>query len=92
MPSTTPDHTSEMTTSLGSAAQNRNKIWLRGGLFGHFARMLGYSLLIPIYLVIQMISALVLGAFWLAHNFRTQPGWRRIFGGPDLALVTLLTT
>lgn len=87
MTSSIPDPTT--TISPGSAAQNRNKIWLRGGLSNHFARMMGYLLLIPVYLAVQAVSALAFGVFWSAHIFRTQLWSRKPLWGP--ALLFLLT-
>ena len=58
----------------GSAAQERNKIWIQGGLAGHFARMLGTVALIPLYLIILAFSALIYGAAWVIHHLGFR-GW-----------------
>jgi UPF0755 protein len=58
----------------GSAAQERNKIWIQGGVAGHFARMLGTLSLIPIYLIILAVSALIYGAAWVIHHLGFR-GW-----------------
>jgi UPF0755 protein len=56
----------------GSAAQNRNKIWLRGGIFRHFARILAYLLLIPVYLLILAMAALGYAVLRVTSWLRTH--------------------
>jgi UPF0755 protein len=65
-----PDH------APGSAAQQRNKVWIKGGVAGHFARVLGYLLLIPVHLIILIFSALIYAAAWAVHHLSFR-GWLR---------------
>jgi UPF0755 protein len=60
----------------GSAAQERNKVWIQGGVIAHFARMLGYVLLIPVHLIILAFSTLIYAAVWLVHHLGFR-GWLR---------------
>jgi UPF0755 protein len=75
----------------GSAAQRRNKVWIQGGVVGHFARLLGTLLLIPIHLIILLLFAVIYAAAWLFHHigFRgwlRKPSWEPII----VVLATLL--
>jgi UPF0755 protein len=58
------------TRPSNSQAQRRNKIWLRGGALRHFARLLGYLLLVPVSLVVLALSALMYAVIWLSHAIR----------------------
>jgi UPF0755 protein len=61
----------------GSAAQNRNKIWLRGGIVRHFMRLFGYILLIPVSLVISTIFFLIYAVAWFLHAVTDRMRSRR---------------
>jgi len=80
-----PDH------APGSAAQERNKIWIQGRVIGHFARLLGYLLLIPVYLIIMLFSSLIYAAAWAVHHLGFR-GWLRnkAFEPAMVGLATLL--
>ena len=60
----------------GSAAQERNKVWIQGGVVRHFARLLGYLLLIPVHLIILLFSALIYAVAWMIHHIGFR-GWLR---------------
>ena len=73
----------------GSAAQGRNKVWIRGGVVRHFARLLGYLLLIPVQLVILLISAVIYAAAWTVHHIGFPGRLRKLSWEP--AIVVLLS-
>jgi UPF0755 protein len=62
----------------GSAAQGRNKVWIQGGVAGHFVRLLVYLLLIPIHVVILLLSALIYAVVWLVHHMAFRGGLRKL--------------
>jgi UPF0755 protein len=74
----------------GSASQNRNKIWLRGGVVRHFARMLGYLLLIPFSLALQVLAALVYAVAWLILELPKKRWARKPLGEPTLLILLSL--
>jgi len=75
----------------GSAAQERNKVWIQGRVVHHFARMLGILLLIPFHLLFLLFSALIYGAAWLVHHLSFR-GWlkKRSFEPAVVLLAGLL--
>lgn len=75
----------------GSAAQSRNKIWLRQGIIGHFARLTGYTLLIPIHLAILIFSVVLFALSWLFHLVSIRSWLRKPLGEPiTLLLLSLI--
>jgi UPF0755 protein len=66
----------------GTAGQQRNKIWIQGGVMRHFARMLGYILLIPVHLVILVLSLFLYAAAWLIHRLSLRSWLRNPLGEP----------
>jgi len=63
-----PDH------APGSAAQERNKVWIQGGVVRHFIRVLSYLLLIPIHLIFLPLSVLIYAVAWMVHHLGFR-GW-----------------
>ncbi len=74
----------------GSASQNRNKIWLRGSVVRHFARMLGYLLLIPFSLALQVLAALVYAVAWLILELPKKRWALEPLGEPTLLILLSL--
>ncbi len=83
-----------MSASTGSAAQHRNKIWLRGGVLRHFSHMLGLVLLIPVYLTILLVATVFFFLIWSARRASIRCWLQKPLGEPAaivlLALMILL--
>ncbi len=74
----------------GSAAQGRNKVWIRGGVVRHFARLLGYLLLIPVQLVILLLSAVIYAAAWTVHHIGFRGRLRKLSWEPVIVVLLSL--